>query len=52
MIWKFLLVLFAIAMFVITGYGIDNRVKAREEAKRKEVEDKIDRLVEDENREV
>lgn len=52
MIWKFLLVLFAIVMLVILGYDIDNHVKAREEAKRKEVEDKIDRLAEDENREV
>lgn len=52
MIWKFLLVLFAIVTLVITCYDIDSRVKAREEAKRKEVEDKIDRLAEDENREV
>ncbi len=52
MIWKFLLVLLAIVMFVIAGYGIDNYVKAGEEAKRKEVEDKIDRLAEDENGEV
>lgn len=52
MIWKFLLVLFAIVMLVILGYDIDNYVRAKEEAKRKEVEDKIDRLAEDENREV
>ncbi len=52
MILKFLLILLAIAMLVIAGYGIDNHVKATEEAKRKEVEDKIDRLAEDENREV
>lgn len=52
MIWKFLLVLFAIVMFVIMGYDIDKHVRAKEEAKRKEVEDKIDRLAEDENREV
>ena len=52
MIWKFLLILFAIVMYVIVGYGVDSYVRAREEAKRKEVEDKIDQLTEDENREV